>query len=64
MDELKLSYFVEGLDEISGIITISKSNPVLWLRDLIHKGIGPTLYQAWELTLLKVCHKTSLFFSS
>ncbi|KAN0139205.1 hypothetical protein V8E53_002706 [Lactarius tabidus] len=54
MDELKLSYFVEGLDEISGIITISKSNPVLWLRDLIHKGIGPTLYQAWELTLLKV----------
>jgi hypothetical protein len=61
MDELNLSYFVEGQDEISGTIIISKDKDVVDLRNLIHRSIGSTLCPAWELTLLKVCHKTSLF---
>jgi hypothetical protein len=64
MDELNLSYFVEVQDEISGTITISKDRRVLELRSLIHEAISATSNSkaAWELTLLKVCHKTSLFF--
>jgi hypothetical protein len=63
MDELDLYYFVEG-QEVYDVVNISKEKHVMDLRKLIYTASISTSYKVQELTLLKVCHKTSFFFFS